>query len=166
MSQTEDRQQRLQQIAKIAVALEAQTGCPAALMVAQWALESKWGEKPVGQFNCFGMKQADRHAKFCTVRTQEIIQGKPVVLDLEFADYDSVEASCRDYASLITHGAPYHTAWEQYQRDGDLHALIGAVAGKYSTSPQYAALVTAIAGQKNVLQAIADVRQEGSNATA
>jgi len=35
----DDRQARLQQVAHIAVALEAQTGCPAPLMIAQWAQE-------------------------------------------------------------------------------------------------------------------------------
>ena len=113
MSQTEDRQERLKEIAKIAVALEGQTGCPAAMMIAQWALESKWGEKPVGHFNCFGVKRDGRHTKFCSGATHEILQGKPVVLDLEFADYDSLEDSCRDYAWLITQGAPYRAAWER-----------------------------------------------------
>jgi flagellar protein FlgJ len=135
-------------------------------MIAQWAVESKWGEKPVDKNNCFGMKRADRHAKFCTVATHEIIRGKPVILNLEFADYDSVEDSCRDYAKLITQREPYQTACERYRRDADLHALIGAVAERYSTSPQYAALVTAIAGQKTVLQAIAEARQGRPNATA
>ena len=37
-----------------------------------------------------------RHTKFCSRATHEILQGKPVVLDLEFADYDSLEDSCRD----------------------------------------------------------------------
>lgn len=31
--------------------LEQQTACPAQLLIAQWAIESKWGEKPVGPAN-------------------------------------------------------------------------------------------------------------------
>ena len=166
MSQTEDRQERLKEIAKIAVALEGQTGCPAAMMIAQWALESKWGEKPVGHFNCFGVKRDGRHTKFCSGATHEILQGKPVVLDLEFADYDSLEDSCRDYAWLITQGAPYRAAWERYRNDHNLDALIAGVAGMYATDPAYRDLVTEIARQANVAQAIARARQEGSNATA
>ena len=106
----EDREERLREVARIAVALEAQTGCPAALMIAQWALESKWGERPVGHFNCFGIRRAARHTNFCTVATHEFLNGKPVVQNLEFADYDSLEDSCRDYAWLITQGAPYRAA--------------------------------------------------------
>ena len=40
-----DRDQRLNEVAGIAAALEKQTGCPARLMIAQWALESEWGAK-------------------------------------------------------------------------------------------------------------------------
>ena len=162
----DDRQARLQQVAHIAVALEAQTGCPAPLLIAQWALESKWGAKPAGNANFFGIKKSDRHEKCCTVTTREVVNGKSVVQDLEFADYDSLGDSCRDYAWLITQGAPYHQAWAQYRKDGDLHGLIAAVAGKYATDPQYAFLAATIAGQSNVAQAIAAARQEVPNATA
>jgi len=160
----EDREQRLAEVARIAVALEAQTGCPAALLIAQWALESRWGAKPAGNFNFFGIKRAARHEKCCTVTTREVIDGKSVVQNLEFADYDSLADSCRDYAWLITHGAPYRAAWERYQLDHDLHALIASVAGTYATDPNYAFLATTISGQTNVAQAIAAAHQEAPNA--
>jgi flagellum-specific peptidoglycan hydrolase FlgJ len=73
--------------------------------------------------------------------------------NLEFADYDSLEDSCRDYAWLITHAVPYRVAWERYQGDRDLHALITAVASTYATDPDYARLTAVIAGQTNVTQA-------------
>jgi flagellum-specific peptidoglycan hydrolase FlgJ len=133
-------------------------------MIAQWALESKWGERPVGHFNCFGIKRAARHANFCTVATREFLNGKSVVQNLEFADYDSIEDSCRDYAWLITQGSPYRAAWQRYQNDHDLHALIAAIAGTYATDPNYAHLAAAIAGQTNVAQAIGAARQETVNA--
>jgi flagellum-specific peptidoglycan hydrolase FlgJ len=151
-----DVDQRLQDVARIAVKLEAETGCPAQLMIAQWAIESAWGAKPVGHANYFGVKKADRHTKCCTVTTREVVNGKSVVENLEFADYDSLEDSCRDYAWLITCAAPYHTAWERYQQDHNLHALITAVAHVYATDPAYAGLVNAVAGQSNVVQAIAE----------
>ena len=70
--------------------------------------------------------------------------------------------SCGDYARLITNGAPYRSAWEHYQNDPDLGALIAAVARVYATDPGYAHLAAAIAGQTNVTEAIAMARQEGS----
>ncbi len=158
----DDLQSRLDQVAQIAVALEAQTGCPAQLLIAQWALESEWGAKPAGTANYFGIKRAARHTKWCTVTTREVVNGKSIVQDLRFADYDSLEDSCRDYAWLITNGAPYHAAWVRYQADRDIHALIAAVAQVYATDPGYAHLAAAIAGQTNVAQAIGDARQEES----
>jgi flagellum-specific peptidoglycan hydrolase FlgJ len=150
---------RLNEVARIAVRLEQQTGCPAQLLIAQWAIESKWGEKPVGHANYFGVKRAARHTKWCTVTTREVVNGKSVVENLEFADYNSLEDSCRDYAWLITNGAPYHVAWEQYQKDRDLPALVAAVARVYATDPGYTRLVATITGQTNVLQAIVEAHR-------
>jgi flagellar protein FlgJ len=160
----EDRDARLREVARFAVALEAQTGCPAQLLIAQWALESKWGAKPVGHANYFGVKAHPQAPQTCTVTTHEIIEGKAVECQQVFADYPSLEDSCRDYARLITQGPPYRAAWERYQNDRDLHALIDGVAAKYSTSPAYANLVATISGQTNVTQAIAAARQETANA--
>ena len=146
---------RLNEVARIAVRLEQETGCPAQLLIAQWAIESKWGEKPVGHANYFVIKRAARHAKWCTVTTREVINGKSVIENLEFADYDSLEDSCRDYAWLITNGAPYRAAWEQYQNDGRLPSLIAAIAFVYATDPNYTRLAESIASQSNVLKAVA-----------
>ena len=152
---------RLNEVARIAVRLEQQIGCPAQLLIAQWAIESKWGEKPVGHANYFGVKRAARHTKWCTVNTREVINGKSVVENLEFADYDSLDDSCRDYAWLITSGAPYRAAWERYEQDHGLNALIAAVARTYATDPNYARLAAVIAGQTNVKQAIEEAVHEG-----
>jgi flagellum-specific peptidoglycan hydrolase FlgJ len=171
---------RLNEVARIAVRLEQQTACPAQLLIAQWAIESKWGEKPVGHANYFGIKRDARHTTWCTVTTQEVFtpvqletwnhqraasparviatlpDGRQrVEIDDEFADYDSLDASCQDYAWLIVHGTPYREAWQQYQRDKNLAALIRAVARVYATAPRYAELAEEIATQSNVLQAIA-----------
>ena len=74
----------------------------------------------------------------------------------EFADYDSLDASCQDYVWLITKGEPYQHAWQQYQADRSLMELIGGVARIYATAPQYAELAQEIATQPNVLNAIAE----------
>ena len=95
------------------------------------------------------------------------MNGQRVEQEARFADYDSLEDSCRDYAWLITHGAPYRAAWQAYQASHDLRALIDGVAKVYSTNPAYAGLVGLIASQTNVAQAVAAARQEvGHVATA
>lgn len=138
--------------------LEASTGCPATLTICQWALESNWGAKPAGSFNYFGVKCAGRHARCSTVTTHEVIGGKSVVRELEFADYDSLADSARDYAQLITQGLPYRAAWSRYQLDGNVMELIAGVAGTYASSPMYARLASEIAGQANVAAAINEAR--------
>ncbi|HZT29235.1 MAG TPA: glucosaminidase domain-containing protein [Bryobacteraceae bacterium] len=160
----EDRDSRLQEVARIAVRLQAETGCPAQLMIAQWAVESQWGAKPVGQHNYFGIKMAPRHTMCCTVTTTEVLDGERVKMDLAFADYSSLEESCRDFAWLITRGAPYKAAWQAYQATRDLHALITAVAKTYATDPHYATTVSLIASQANVANAIVAARQEANHA--
>jgi flagellum-specific peptidoglycan hydrolase FlgJ len=93
--------QRVNAVARIAVAIERDTGLPAQVLIAQWAIESRWGAKPTGAANYFGIKKAARHEKCCTVLTREVINGKSIMQRLEFADYGSIEDSCRDYAWLI-----------------------------------------------------------------
>jgi hypothetical protein len=153
-------------VARVAVKLEAETGIPPEMLIAQWALESKWGEKPAGNANFFGIKKAARHEQCCTVTTHEVLHGKEVVLDLEFADYDSLEASCRDYAWLITHGDPYREAWQQYLKDRSVHNLVFGIAQIYATGIGYAQLATQIASQSNVAQAIAAARAGVTISTA
>ena len=96
----------------------------------------------------------------CSSTTREVINGKAVIENLEFADYDSLEDSCRDYVWLLTNGTPYHVAWDQCQKERDLPTLIAAVARVYATDPGYARLEDAIAGQPNVKQAIAKAFEE------
>ena len=164
MSEDTGRQARLAQIAQIAVALEAATGCPAPMMIAQWAVESRWGAKPCGNTNYFGIKANCSDPKSCVVETEEVVNGNPVEEELAFADYGSLYASAADYAALITTGDPYKAAWVQYQKDHDLDELIKAVATKYASDPGYRTLVTIIANQQNVTRAIAAARQKRPNA--
>lgn len=150
----QDLQGRLDEVCRIAAHLEKETGCPAQEIVAQWAIESQWGAKPAGQHNYFGMKRAARHTKFCTALTREVINGKSIMQNLEFADYDSLADSCADFAWLITHGSPYAAAWKAYQTDRDLYKFLSAVAHVYATDSNYTKLVIAIATQGNVKAAL------------
>ncbi len=172
------RQQRLIEVSKIATALEAEFGVPAKLLIAQWATESRWGTRPIGN-NYFGIKRADQHEKFTSVKTKEVFSlsqlslwnrrhpdtpakvimvlpdGRfQVEVTAAFADYNSLEESCRDYAWLISHGDPYSEAWQDYQQDKDVECLIQGVARVYATDPNYATLISRIANQPNVAQAL------------
>ena len=149
---------RLDEIARIAVATEVATHLPARLMIAQWAVESAWGTKPVGHANYFGIKRAARHVMFYDAATQEFVNGCPVGMTCAFADYESLAESAADYAWLITKGSPYAKAWSRFLIDHDVDALIAGVARVYATSPAYSRLVSEIASQSNVLGAIEMVK--------
>jgi flagellar protein FlgJ len=182
-----DLQQRLAEVAGIAVRLESTTGVPARLLIAQWAIESRWGNAPAGEHNYFGIKRTSRHTDFCVVTTHEYLTQKQidawnrkhssrparvigeqpsgkilVELEDEFADYPSLESACEDYAWLISQGDPYQKAWRNYQASGDLSALIDSIARGYATDPQYAGLVKQIAGQSNVATAIQSAQREAA----
>ena len=152
------RQSRLNEIAKIAVKLEASTGVPAALTVSQWALESRYGAKPAGNFNLFGIKRAARHTQGCTTTTHEVIQGQRVKQDLQFADYCSVEESAADYAWLISNGKPYAKAWAAYQADRNSLKLLQGIAKVYASDPSYCKLLQQLAGQSDIVMAISKAR--------
>ena len=156
-------------------------------MIAQWAIESSWGAKPVGHADVFGIKRDARHSDFCVVTTQECFwaaqiapwnarhpgrparvignlpDGKHIVeLEDEFADYPSLDAACRDYVWLITHGDRYQQAWASYEVTRDLPALIDGVARVYATASDYAALLHQIAGQANVAAVIQSAREKAA----
>ena len=67
-------------------------------MIAQWAVESAWGTKPVGHAGYFGIEMAPRHTMCCTVTKTEVVAGERVKMELAFADYPSLADSCKDYA--------------------------------------------------------------------
>ena len=119
----------LNEVARIAVRLEPETGCPAQPLIAQWAIESRWGEMPVGHANHFGKKRSARHPKWCTVATHEaftlaqleawsrprttkparVIETQPdgrqrVEIDDEFADF--MEAVMRDHEPRYNRRCP------------------------------------------------------------
>jgi flagellum-specific peptidoglycan hydrolase FlgJ len=158
----QDRKRRLAEIAAIAVRLERETGVPAALLVAQWAVESAWGARPIGAANYFGIKKSARHARSCRVQTAEHIGGKRIEICAEFADYNSLEDAARDYAWLISNGWPYREAWKQYLATRDFDGLAAAIARVYATDPQYGLLIRTVAKQDNVRAAIETARAEAA----
>ena len=89
-----------------------------------------------------------------------------VEIDDDFADYVSLDASCQDYAWLITRGSPYHAAWQRYQQEKNIAELISGVTRTYATAPQYAELAEEIATQSNVAKAITGASAAPSTSAA
>lgn len=175
------------EIAEMAVKMEKETGIPAAVTIAQWATESGWGQKGIGN-NVFGMTKARRHTKSQTKSTTEDItydqlmkfspaerasvrtldgqpingpwQGKmKVKMDREFADFDTLEDAFRDHARLLSaNTGPYKTAFDRYKMTGDVQGFIRDIAPTYATDRNYSNVIGRIAGQRNVMDAIGSSR--------
>ena len=175
------RKARVDQLARIAVRLCAPINFPPQVLIAQWAIESQWGQKYVGTWNGFGIKRAKRHAMYTTVQTHEDLtpaqferwkqehtdralravveyerEGKlHVAIPDDFADYATLEEACADYLWTITHVSHYAAAWKSFQETGNVPDLIsGIVKGGYATGHGYIDLAQQIAAQPSVLGAI------------
>lgn len=179
------REDRLKEVATIAVVIEANTRVPAEATVSRWAIESQWGAAPIGRANYFGIKRAARHQLFASSWTTEwwypaqlstwaaAHPDRPapkviaragdklrVRISDDFADYPSLRASCEDFAWLVSHGAPYAKAWATFLADGSITDLISGVAGVYATDPRSTELAVSISQQSNVRAAIAAARNQ------
>src|SRR5690349_9861737 len=79
---------------------EQKTGCPAAITLAQWALESGWGKYAPGN-NCFGIKVYAGCYGVQTLATHEYVHGKPFEENLTFATFPTLEACFEKHAALL-----------------------------------------------------------------
>ncbi|MBK6866037.1 MAG: flagellar assembly peptidoglycan hydrolase FlgJ [Ideonella sp.] len=124
-------------------AAEAETGLPAAFVLAQAAHESGWGRREIRNAdgssanNLFGIKAgAGWKGAVAEVTTTEFMDGQPRKLSQRFRAYASPEESFRDFARLMKDNARYsgvlasgHSA-ERYAQ--------GLQSAGYATDPDYA----------------------------
>jgi len=122
---------------------EAQTGIPAAFMVAQAAHESGWGRKEIlhadgtPSHNLFGIKAgAGWTGPVAEVRTTEYIDGQPKTVTARFRAYASHAESFADYAQLMTNSPRYRPV---LARAGSAEGFAkGLQQAGYATDPAYA----------------------------
>ena len=165
-----DREKAIERLAPACVKAEKDFGIPGELSLGQALLESGNLKSSPGN-NLHGIKYVpSRHSGKQLLTTREWmspagaqawvnkIPGREIVRETGatsgerreyvvkdwFAAYDSLEDSIRDHAKLISLGAPYRAAFEKYQQDRDLNAMIDSVGKVYATSPIYAKTLKAI----------------------
>jgi peptidoglycan hydrolase FlgJ len=122
---------------------EAQTGIPAAFMVAQAAHETGWGKKAIrmadgsASFNLFGIKATpDWKGPVARVMTTEYVGGQPQKMTQAFRAYSSYEESFADYARLMQTSPRYR---EVVARADDATQFAqGLQRAGYATDPAYA----------------------------
>ena len=80
-----------------------------AIVAAQWAKESHWGQSPSGKNNLFGVRAFGNTSG--TVRnTHEYVNGQSKAMPLKFKDYDSIDASMVDRVGLMHRNPVYAKA--------------------------------------------------------
>jgi flagellum-specific peptidoglycan hydrolase FlgJ len=156
-----DQLERLNAAAQSAVACEAATGVPAELTVAQWAVESGWGNHQPGN-NCFGIKSYSGCYGVQSLETKEVVNGVAGTYNLDFATFPTLAACFEKHGELISQGAPYRNVWQQYGVSKDVTALVHGMAPIYATAPNYATTLLSVMSMPQVASAIARARQPGS----
>ena len=117
-------------------------GVPAAVILAQAALETGWGRHIIPGFNWFGIKGRGP-AGTVNKGTWEVYNGRRVTINANFAKYHDF------YEAVMSHGKLYHNGYYDkavtgYARDRDPHAFARRITGIYATDPRYGAKLSQI----------------------
>ncbi len=132
-----------------AAGAEAQTGIPAAFMVAQAAHESGWGRRELrnadgsSSHNLFGIKAGPSWTgKTTTALTTEVVDGQPRKLAQKFRAYASYDESFRDYAQMMKESPRYARV---VASGGSAQGFAkGLQRAGYATDPAYADKLTRV----------------------
>lgn len=136
----------------ISAAQAAQTkwGVPAAVSLAQWALESGWGSHiPPGSNNFFGIKAVGDQPSV-NVPTREFLHGQWETIYQPFRKFASV-ADCFDAHGQLLATNPAYASARQYEHGQDAQ-FVQALQGHYATDPAYGSLLNAIIQGSNLSQ--------------
>jgi len=134
----------------IAAAQAAQkaTRVPASVSIAQYGLESGWGQHmPPGTNNPFGIKAF--YGNDVMSQTTEVINGKVVHEEQPFAVYDNIADAFIAHANLIATSPVYANAMNQLP---NLPMFVAIMAHHYATDPQYAPKIMEIIRDGNLTQ--------------
>lgn len=155
---TPGQQDAVRDIARAAIACERATGCPAEVSAAQCIFESDYLRRMPGN-NCFGIKRDQRGSGGQYILTHEYLNGRWIMMPMEFEAYRTLADCFTDHARLIQSGV-YLPAWERYRTTHDVDAWITGVAAHYATDPGYAGKITAEAHSGTVETALHQMRGE------
>jgi hypothetical protein len=107
---------------------------PAAVTLAQWAVESNFGKKmPGGSNNPFGIKATGGQA-YVEAHTREVINGKDVVIMAKFRKFASINDAFDQHGRLLASASPYAHARTLISNPD---AFADALTGVYATDPNY-----------------------------
>lgn len=135
------REEFVAQMWPLAVEWSQVTGIPPEVYVAMGASETNWGATGT----LFGIKGSGS-AGTQNYATWEMIDGKPVALNDNFAIYNTPDEAFEHFHELVSSGR-YKPAWDHLQETGDWQGFLqGINKAGYATDPQWATKIGSIAG--------------------
>jgi flagellum-specific peptidoglycan hydrolase FlgJ len=131
-----------------AKASQKATSIPASVSIAQYGLESGWGQHmPPGSNNPFGMKVRNgKDDPFVEIRTREVIKGKEVYVVARFRKFPSIADAFIAHGELLLQ--PVYAKARTKLPDPD--AFADALTGVYATDPNYGKLLKQIMKGSNL----------------
>lgn len=147
----------------------AELGVDPAVLIAQSALETGWGQKVIrhaggrSSFNLFGIKADSRwDGDKVRVETLEFADGVAQKQRASFRSYDSISGAVSGYVDFLGSNPRYQQALEQAgDADAFLHGLKDA---GYATDPDYVAKIKAIMQRDSLEQTAAGLMTSSESA--
>jgi len=132
--------------------VEQKLGVPYAVVIAQAALETGWGQKIIktsqGQSsnNLFNIKADNRwQGEKATKETLEYQQGAMIKVKAPFRVYQSISDSANDFINFLTSSDRYQDA---LNKTGDVEQFLhGLESAGYATDPNYANKILSTLGR-------------------
>ena len=146
----EDRNQKFYNRIKQGALAAGASPVEADTIAAQASLETGYGKYPSGSFNYFGQKGTSRE-NTTSMRTREVINGRSVMMNQPFKNYDSLESSIRDrmnkwgYKTRGAESVEDAARRLQIPGGGRIPGSREVSHGAYATDPNYASTVASIA---------------------
>jgi len=146
----EDRNQKFYSDIKRRAISQGASAIEADTIASQAALETGYGKYPSGSFNYFGQKGTGRE-NTSSMRTREVVNGRSVMMNQPFKNYDSVDASIADrrrkwnYKTKGSESVLQAAQRLQIPGGAKIPGSKEVSHGAYATDPEYAKTVASIA---------------------
>lgn len=132
-----------------AEAAEKKYGVPAAVTLAQAALETGWGKSIIPGYNVFGIKGTGPAG---TVKkgTWEVYGGKKVTITASFAKYHNFAEAIEEHGKKL-HNGYYNKALDNWKKYHDPQRFARDITGIYATDPSYGDKLISIMKQYDLI---------------
>ncbi len=125
----------------IARGVKTKYNVPVAVLIAQGALESAWGQHVKGNA-FFGIKGHSPSGASVTFNTHEVEAGKSLAITDRFRAYANLEDAADDYGRFLASNPRYRTCFAF--SDNPEKFVDSLAAAKYATDPNYATKLKSI----------------------